>query len=200
MSEKPLSEAQIHEFLKNLLVDSEEWMDPVEGEPDFVRWLPLRMDDRDFLLRAYTRDSEHPLQLAAEASGAGYAVAMTALIHLRHWWYESESFFTAHEVTQSQFLSALQDDLQTVTGLLSQVQVRLSRMEAGMRKTEREKAECLMEMRQAGWQKAKREWVEADQRKKKAKARDKLASLLEETPIEQLSRQALPQPKDKEEN
>ena len=129
----PVTPANIHEFLRHMLVDSEAG-GRVEGDkapPGFVTWMPMRMDPEDYHVVEWAGgDPLPPFTLPAGDHGAAYAVAMTALLYLRRWWYESEDFLGGDVEgglqTGEEALNHMAEDLGVVISMLTDFQTELT--------------------------------------------------------------------------
>lgn len=179
------SAANLLEFLRVLLVDSEGG-DKHEDDPapeGFITWRPLRMDPKDYHICEWDNDKPHPMDLDAGSHGAAYAVAMEALLRLRHWWTDCvDSGAYSHYDHTPQALKMFEDDLGAVINFLSNFRSALETMRTvdleGRLKQAREREE------------AQRESLEVSKAARlAAEAAVGLAQVLDMAPVELLARQ-----------
>lgn len=119
-TDSSMNTAHIEAFLASILTDSEDCCLEDPEDPGYVKWLPMKMDPRDFRLVKYPDEGVHPLHLDWDVHGSSHAITVTTLIYLRHWWYESEDYLTQEGVSPDGVIDMMAGDVGAVIQYLGQ--------------------------------------------------------------------------------
>ena len=182
---EPVWEARIEAFLKNMLVDSEDYG---ENDGKFTRWTRMKLDDSDLVIRAYQEDPEHPFQQDPGGHGPAYAAAMEAMILLRHWWFESIDYTGA--LPHAEALTSMANDASAVAEIIENHAKTLRVMAELPQPAEAERLNASLRDAQKDLVNHERKMRELRALVECHEARQALHSILTEGPVEQLARVA----------
>jgi hypothetical protein len=127
----PMTAANLNEFLRLMLVDSEARPKAAgdEAPEGFRTWQAMRMSPEDYCIAEWDgRAPTPPFRLPAQENGAAHAVSMTALLYLRRWWKESAGRLTGGEVSPARTMELMGEDLDAVIAMLAGVRDEMSSM------------------------------------------------------------------------
>ena len=135
----PVTPANIHEFLRHMLVDGQDMgkEDDDKAPSGFLTFRPWpSLAPEDYHIVEWTEDRPFPpFLIDPNVHGVAYVVAMTTLLHLRRWWYESEDYLAnppkylaVSKTTAEVVLRHMADDLDCVIDMLSGVRDELLKL------------------------------------------------------------------------
>jgi hypothetical protein len=182
-AEEPVGQARMEAFLKNMLVDSEGHRE----EAKFTKWMRMKVSEEDLVLRSYS-EGAHPFQQPSDDHGAAYAVAMEAMVLLRHWWFETIDYYG--ELPYGEALTAMANDAVCVAGYIESHAQTLRELADLPQQAEVEKLNASLRDAQKVLAAQERKMNQLRALVRRHEAKQALQGILTEGPNEQLARVA----------